>query len=241
MRKLLFLSLLGIGEQVNRFKNGLRFLGLVFIPIIFVACITDNMLERELERIENVKHEMESALAEVSKETKGLLKSKLKSLDVLEKKLKYEIKRVRAEELGILDMEQSRKVARDIRILLDKDEKLDENITKALVKEKKQKLDIAKEKSALYGAALREAISAREHRLTTEIAQKKTQKDEQTQRLRVALVRLQTQKLGIEKEKEYKKSLQTELERNRIENLKAQIEYMLAQKEAQIENIKGRR
>ncbi len=54
-------------------------------------------------------------------------------------------------------------------------------------------------------------------------------------------MQLQTQKLGIEKEKEYKKSLQTELERNRIENLKAQIEYMLAQKEAQIENIKGRR
>lgn len=241
MRKLLFLSLLGIGEQVNRFKNGLRFLGLVFIPIIFVACITDNMLERELERIEDAKQEMESALAEVSKETKGLLKNKIKSLDALEKKLKYEIKRVRAEELGILDMEQSRKVARDIRILLDKDEKLDENITKALVKEKKQKLDIAKEKSALYGAALREAISAREHRLTTEIAQKKTQKDEQTQKIRVALVQLQTQKLGIEKEKEYKKSLQTELERNRIENLKAQIEYMLAQKEAQIENIKGRR
>ena len=206
MRKLLFLSLLGIGEQVNRFKNGLRFLGLALILIVFTACVDETMLERELERIENVKHEMESALAEVSKETKGLLKSKLKSLDVLEKKLKFELKHL-----------------------------------KTLVKEKKQKLDIAKEKSALYGAALREAISAREHRLTTEIAQKKTQKDEQTQKIRVALVQLQTQKLGIEKEKEYKKSLQTELERNRIENLKAQIEYMLAQKEAQIENIKGRR
>ena len=199
------------------------------------------MLERELERIENVKHEMESALAEVSKETKGLLKSKLKSLDVLEKKLKFELKHLKTNSLGTLSDKESLRIVKDIRILLDKDEKLDENITKALVKEKKQKLDIAKEKSALYGAALREAISAREHRLTTEIAQKKTQKDEQTQKIRVALVQLQTQKLGIEKEKEYKKSLQTELERNRIENLKAQIEYMLAQKEAQIENIKGRR
>ena len=75
MRKLLFLSLLGIGEQVNRFKNGLRFLGLALILIVFTACVDETMLERELERIENVKHEMESALAEVSKETKGLLKS----------------------------------------------------------------------------------------------------------------------------------------------------------------------
>ncbi len=241
MRKLLFLSLLGIGEQVNRFKNGLRFLGLALILIVFTACVDETMLERELERIENVKHEMESALAEVSKETKGLLKSKLKSLDVLEKKLKFELKHLKTNSLGTLSDKESLRIVKDIRILLDKDEKLDENITKALVKEKKQKLDIAKEKSALYGAALREAISAREHRLTTEIAQKKTQKDEQTQKIRVALVQLQTQKLGIEKEKEYKKSLQTELERNRIENLKAQIEYMLAQKEAQIENIKGRR
>ena len=165
MRKLLFLSLLGIGEQVNRFKNGLRFLGLALILIVFTACVDETMLERELERIENVKHEMESALAEVSKETKGLLKSKLKSLDVLEKKLKFEQKHLKTTSLGTLSDKESLRIVKDIRILLDKDEKLDENITKALVKEKKQKLDIAKEKSALYGAALREAISAREHRL----------------------------------------------------------------------------
>lgn len=226
---------------MNRFKNGLRFLGLALILIVFTACVDEAMLEKELERIENVKHEMESALAEVSKETKGLLKSKLKSLDVLEKKLKFELKHLKTNSLGTLSDKESLRIVKDIRILLDKDEKLDENITKALVKEKKQKLDTAKEKFTFYEVALKEAISTRRERLAAEIAQKKTQKDEQTQKVRVALVQLQNQKLGIEKEKEHKKSLQTELERNRIENLKAQIEYMLAQKEAQIENIKGRR
>ncbi|MCX2717125.1 hypothetical protein OQH61_05180 [Helicobacter sp. MIT 21-1697] len=219
----------------------IKVLGFAFVLILLSACVTDSMLEQELSHLQEVGESIESAMQkELKPELKKLLKEKLKHIKALQKKLQAEIKWIREKELGILDMDKSLKVLKEMRILVEKEQALDEKIIKTLAKEHKQKEQQREEKlKQLFGIALNNALDEKNAALTLAMKENETKTQEQIQKIKQMLEQMQHQKLGIEKEKEYKRALNLALEQNKIKYLKAQIEEMLQQKEAQMQKLKG--